>query len=78
MLYFFKAATNLGVASNILSQISDIVAGIVAEGEWLSGLNSFREVTEVKLGRARSNSGWVTSEAWLHNSPHRPSEGTLN
>ena len=31
-------------------------------GEWPSGLNSFRQVTEVKLGRVRSNSGWVTSE----------------
>ena len=31
-----------------------------------------------KLGRVRSNSGWVTSEAWPHNSPCRPSEGTLN
>ena len=46
--------------------------------EWLSGLNSSRQVTEVKLGRVRSNSRWVTSEAWLHNSPRRPSEGTLN
>ena len=32
-------------------------------GEWPSGLNSLRQVTEVKLGRVRSNSGWVTSEA---------------
>ena len=29
------------------------------------GLNSFRQVTEVKLGRVRSNSGWVTSETDL-------------
>ena len=35
-------------------------------GEWPSGLNSFRQETEVKLGRVRSNSGWVTSE------PRRP------
>ena len=47
-------------------------------GEWPSGLNSFRQMNEVKLGRVRSNSGWVTSEAWSHNSPPRPSEGTLN
>ena len=26
-------------------------------------LNSFRQLTEVKQGRVRSNSGWVTSEA---------------
>ena len=32
-------------------------------GEWPSGLDSFRQVTEVKLGRVSSNSGWVTSEA---------------
>ena len=32
-------------------------------GEWPSGLNSSRQVTEVKLGRVRSNSGWVTLEA---------------
>ena len=31
--------------------------------EWPSGLNSFCQVTEVKLGRVRSDSGWVTSEA---------------
>ena len=28
-------------------------------GEWPSGLNSLRQVTEVKLGRVRSDSGWV-------------------
>ena len=32
-------------------------------GEWPSGLNSLRQVTEVKLGRVRSNSRWVTTEA---------------
>ena len=32
-------------------------------GEWPSGLYSLCQVTEVKLGRVRSNSGWVTSEA---------------
>ena len=31
-------------------------------GEWPSGLCSLRQVTEGKLGRVRSNSGWVTSE----------------
>ena len=34
----------------------------VRRGEWPSGLYSLRQVTEVKLGRVRSNSGWVTSE----------------
>ena len=36
---------------------------IQLRGEWLSGLYSLRQVTEVKLGRVRSNSGWVTLEA---------------
>ena len=31
--------------------------------EWTSGSYILRQVTEVKLGRVRSNSGWVTSEA---------------
>ena len=43
-----------------------------------SGLYSRRQVSEVKLGRVRSNSGWVTLEAWPRSSPRRPSEGTLN
>ena len=33
------------------------------QGEWPSGLYSLRQVTEVKLGRVRSDFGWVTSEA---------------
>ena len=33
------------------------------QGEWPSGLYSLSQVTEVKLGRVKSNSGWVTSEA---------------
>ena len=35
----------------------------VLRGEWPSGLNSLRQVTEVKLGRVRSDFGWVTTEA---------------
>ena len=31
--------------------------------EWPSGLYSVRQVTEVKPGQMRSDSGWVTSEA---------------
>ena len=45
-------------------------------GEWPSGLYSLRQVTEVKLGRVRSNSEWVTSEARPHLT-RRPSEGML-
>ena len=32
-------------------------------GEWPSVLNGFRHETAVKLGRVRSDSGWVTLEA---------------
>ena len=31
--------------------------------EWLIGLDSARQVTAVKVGKVRSNSGWVTSKA---------------
>ena len=34
-----------------------------SRGEWPSGLNSFRQVIEVKLGRMRLEFGWVASEA---------------
>ena len=47
-------------------------------GEWPSGLYSPRQVTEVKLGQVRSNSGWVTSKALPHSSPRYPSERMLN
>ena len=33
------------------------------QGKWSSGLYSLRQVTEVKLGRVRSDFGWVTTEA---------------
>ena len=52
--------------------------GSYVRSEWPSGLYSPRQVTEVKLGRVRSDAGWVTSEVWPHNSPRRPSEVTLN
>ena len=32
------------------------------QGEWAKGLCSLRQVTEVKLGRIMSDSGWVASE----------------
>ena len=47
------------------------------EGEWSNGLNSFRQVTEVKLGRVGSNSEWVTSGARPHNATRRPSQGDV-
>ena len=36
---------------------------MILRGEWPSGLYSLRQVTEVKLGRVRSDFGWVTTEA---------------
>ena len=36
---------------------------IILRGEWPSGLYSLRQVTAVKLGRVRSDFGWVTPEA---------------
>ena len=35
----------------------------LSRGEWPSGLYSLRQVTEVELGRVRSDFGWVTFEA---------------
>ena len=32
-------------------------------GEWPSDLYSLRQMTEVKLGRVRSDFGWETTEA---------------
>ena len=48
------------------------------QGEWPSDLYNLSQLTEVQLGRVRSDSGWVTSEAWPRNSPRRPWEGMLN
>ena len=62
----------------IHGQVRIYTWGFQLRGEWLSGSYSLRQVTEVKVGRVRSNSGWVTSEALPHHSPYRPSEGTLN
>ena len=58
--------------------VAKFVYAAIMRDEWLSGINSFRQVTEVKLSRVRSDSGLVTSGAGPHNSPRRPSEGTLN
>ena len=38
------------------------IFSITGRGEWPSGLYSLRQVTEVKLGRVRSDFGWVTSK----------------
>ena len=35
----------------------------ILRGEWPSGLYSLRQVTDVKLGRVGSDSGWMTTEA---------------
>ena len=44
-------------------QICNQSSNTPLQGEWPSGLYCLRQVTEVKLGQVRSNSGWVTSEA---------------
>ena len=43
--------------------VNEAESSLSLRGEWPSGLYSLRQVTEVKLGRVRSISGWVTSEA---------------
>ena len=45
------------LSANLLSVIQTVL-----RGEWASGLYSLRQVTEVKLGRVRSDFGWVTSK----------------
>ena len=49
--------------SSLYAEQSSTLYNSRLRGEWPSGLNSSRQVTEVKLGRLNSNSGWVTSEA---------------
>ena len=46
---------------DVAQQKLTVAAALVSE--WPSGLYSLRQVAEVKLGRVRSNSGWVTLEA---------------
>ena len=41
----------------------NLILYFLSGGEWPSGLNSFLQVTKVKLGRVKSDSGWVTKEA---------------
>ena len=55
------------------------MTGVRWRGEKPSGLYSFRQVAEFKLGQVRPNSEWVTSEALPHNSVTRnPSNPTLS
>ena len=48
-----------------ICNITHIASLLIAplQGAWPSGLYSLRQVTEVKLGRVRSDFGWVTTEA---------------
>ena len=41
----------------------DLPTWVQMQGEWPSGLYSLRQVNEVKLGRVRSDFGWVTTAA---------------
>ena len=56
-----KKRTNYSCLVNILFCFLSFFGS--RRGEWPSGLNSFRQVTKVKFGRVRSNSGCVTLEA---------------
>ena len=51
-----------GQASNFTTRKRP-VHRLPLRGEWPSGLYSLRQVAEVKLGRVRSDFGWVTTEA---------------
>ena len=51
------------VARLSLELLNCILYNKTIRGEWPSGLYSLRQVTEVKFGRVRSNSRWVTLEA---------------
>ena len=51
------------IAKRSIQIITGLDYSVTATGEWPSSLYSLRQVTEVKLGRVTSNSGWVTSEA---------------
>ena len=46
-----------------ISKFWNFPVSSIARGEWPSGLSSFRQVPEVKLGRVRSDSERVNSEA---------------
>ena len=62
MLLYIKRKS-LATATEKWIVITKIVIFIAMQiGEWPSGLYSLRQVTEVKLGRVRSDFGWVTSE----------------
>ena len=63
----YKMATTFGLTyEDSLTNFRKLGAsklGKSLRGEWPSGLYSLRQVTEVKLGRVRSDFGWVTTEA---------------
>ena len=42
-----------------------------SRGEWLSRLYCLRQVTENKLGRVRSDFGWVSSEIEIENKQNK-------
>ena len=56
-----------------------VLIGSISRGEWPSGSVGFRQLAKVKLGCARSATGWATIQINdQSNSLRRPSEGTLN
>ena len=66
--YFYGPSKRLPTESwhtqgMLVAKVSSIAKVSSMRGEWPSGLHSLRQVTEVKLGRVRSDFGWVTTEA---------------
>ncbi len=48
--------------TTVLISVGRLFTGIKVWGEWPCGLGSTLDAAEVKLGRVRATSGWVTFE----------------
>ena len=60
----FRLLLSKGLAQWHNARWLGLEQGLIAlRGEWPSGLYSLRQVTEIKLGRVRSDFEWATSEA---------------
>ena len=57
-----KRIWHVGTLARLARLAHNLADSLFTRGEWPSGLYSLRQVTEVKLGRVRSDFGWVTSE----------------
>ena len=61
MIFQYRSLLEFFTSSFVYKQLQAVLE--FSRGEWPSGLYSLRQVTEVKLGRVRSDFGWVTTEA---------------